>query len=160
MAVKRYCFHFWCTTGSSLEVIPPAAPGTLPAHAASNGKSSTTYTSRKLQPEVAHYGSSPYEALYEGYFLDPAAAKQYLQLFHQEHDNPYTAQALAGNIDQLACLVSCISCRLLVLVVAVRYSTCLQQYSSSSHNNALHNFETRIHRSTGGGTCSNDYLFS
>eukprot|EP00775_Hariotina_reticulata_P008243 gene8243-8433_t len=105
MAVKRYCFHFWCTSDSSTEMIPPAGSGPHTAQAGSSGKSSTTYSSRKLQAEVTHYGSSPYEALYEGYFMDLAAAKQYLQLFHQEHDNPYAAQPLAANVDQLACLV-------------------------------------------------------
>jgi uncharacterized membrane protein len=45
------------------------------------------------------------QALYEGYFLDPAAAKQYVTLFQADRE-PYSADCLRVNADQLASLVS------------------------------------------------------
>lgn len=66
---KVYSFHFWETPDNSQPSLPVAL-----ARTASTGSSSS---SRRV---VSHYGSRPYDALYEGYFLEPAAAKAYLAL--------------------------------------------------------------------------------
>jgi hypothetical protein len=44
------------------------------------------------------------QALYEGYCLDPAAAKQYVALFQADKE-PYGTDCLRANADQLANLV-------------------------------------------------------
>lgn len=44
------------------------------------------------------------QALYEGYCLDPTAAKQYVALFHADRE-PYSTDCLRANSEQLANLV-------------------------------------------------------
>lgn len=56
---------------------------------------------------MCHYGSRPYDALYEGYFVEAAAAKAYLALFQASHKAaPYSKGILQANSDHLADLVS------------------------------------------------------
>jgi hypothetical protein len=92
---KVYSFHFWETPDTS----QPSLPAAL-ARTASNGSSS----SRRV---VSHYGSRPYDALFEGYFLEPAAAKAYLALYQPSHKAPpYSKDIFAANCDYLADKVS------------------------------------------------------
>lgn len=90
---KLYSFHFWETPDLSQPLLPAAL--------------ARTQSSSSSRREVAHYGSWPYQALYEGYFLEPAAAKAYLALFQASHKAPpYSKDILRVNSDHLADLVS------------------------------------------------------
>ncbi|WIA30633.1 hypothetical protein OEZ86_000711 [Tetradesmus obliquus] len=102
VAVKRYVFHFWPTVESSTEQ-PTAAAG-KPGKAKAKAKTASSYSATPPQQQVAHYGSTPHEALYEGYCLDPTAAKQYVALFHADRE-PYSTDCLRANSEQLANLV-------------------------------------------------------
>lgn len=86
MGSKMYSFHFIATQDPSQAA--PAMVGT-----------------KSHVPETSHFCSGPYEALYEGYFLDPVAAKQYCALFTSSHKDPYSQQALEQNLEQLMNLV-------------------------------------------------------
>jgi len=90
---KLYSFHFWETPDLSQPLLPAAL--------------ARTQSSSSSRREVAHYGSRPYQALYEGYFLEPAAAKAYLAVFQASHKAPpYNKDILRVNSDHLADLVS------------------------------------------------------
>lgn len=58
---------------------------------------------------AVHAGCLPYDALFEGLFLDRGAAKQYLQLYGAP-PQPYGREALAANTQQLRALVSSLGC--------------------------------------------------
>jgi hypothetical protein len=66
-------------------------------------ESSSSYNAMALS--ASHYGSLPYEALYEGYFLDVAAARQYIMLWLATQRAPYRQSNLTANMDQLMDLV-------------------------------------------------------
>jgi hypothetical protein len=59
-----------------------------------------------LATATSHYGSTPYEALFEGYFLDAASARQYLALWASSAKEPYHKVNLEANSMQLMELVS------------------------------------------------------
>lgn len=109
VAVKQYCFHFWPTsdpTNAAVEAATEAKATYSGLFGGGKAVTKTTYSARALQDEVAHYGSCAYEALYEGYFIDPVSAKQYITLFQSAQKGPYSQAALQANSDQLASLVS------------------------------------------------------
>lgn len=91
--VKVYSFHFW--------QIPTQQPQLPPA---------LTRTSSSITPrqEAVHYDRRPYQALYEGYFVEAAAVKAYLALFQTSNKpGPYGMDSLHINRDHLTELVRC-----------------------------------------------------
>lgn len=89
---KLYSFHFW--------EVPDTSQPNLPAAFARTTSTASSSSSRR---EVSHYGSRPYDALYEGYFMEAAAAKAYLALYQASHRvPPYHRDIYALNCDQLA----------------------------------------------------------
>jgi hypothetical protein len=57
MAVKRYAFHFWPTVEAAAEQ-PLAANG---KQGKAKAKSTSSYSVKPPQQQVAHYGSTPHE---------------------------------------------------------------------------------------------------
>ncbi|KAF5834756.1 hypothetical protein DUNSADRAFT_8444 [Dunaliella salina] len=51
--------------------------------------------------QMQHYGTMPYEALYEGYFLTLSTARQYMQMFQEVDKQPYGPVALPSNLESL-----------------------------------------------------------
>lgn len=87
---KVWTFHFWETADTSTPALPAALARTH----------STASSSKK---GVYHYGSLPYDTLYEGYFLEAAAAKAYLALYQASHSaQPYSKDLLRLNRNRLA----------------------------------------------------------
>jgi hypothetical protein len=92
---KTYSFHFRETPDTSQPNLPAALIKTA---------STASSSSRR---EVSHYGSRPYDALFEGYFVQAAAAKAYMALYQASHKAPpYSTDIYATNCDKLADRVS------------------------------------------------------
>lgn len=87
---KVWVFHYWETADTSTPAVPAALARTH----------STASSSKR---GVFHYGCLPYDALYEGYFMEAAAAKAYLALYQASHSAPpYSKDLLRLNRDRLA----------------------------------------------------------
>jgi hypothetical protein len=93
---KTYSFHFRETPDTSQPNLPAALV-----------KTASTASSSSSRHEVSHYGSRPYDALYEGYYMEAAAAKAYMALYQASHKAaPYSPDIYAANCDKLADRVS------------------------------------------------------
>lgn len=99
---KNYAFHFWQTpdpTAAAAAAVAPTATGGLPMSLA---KAATKPAS--LRAEVSHYGCVPYQALTEGYFVEPAAVKALLALYQVSHKGaaPYSRTMLEAQACHLS----------------------------------------------------------
>ncbi|KAI8469832.1 MAG: hypothetical protein J3K34DRAFT_511818 [Monoraphidium minutum] len=111
-ATKRYYLHYihsgaegagaGAAAGAPAAAAGAAPGGRLRGAAARRGATPLPPVGGRLgaglRGRPSHYGgAAPHEALFEGVFLDAAAARQYLALWSDEHGAPYSKACLEAN---------------------------------------------------------------